>query len=99
MVSDARDKEITLDDYVRYVDTGTVGKVLDLKTSDGIDWVKIDKTNLWYKSSLVEVLDEKDLNLRDDSNNNDDIDIESLKEKALDLENIELDSNVAEGGG
>ena len=24
---------------------------------------------------------------------------ESLKEKALDLENIELDSNVAEGGG
>ena len=29
----------------------------------------------------------------------DDIDIESLKEKTLDLENIELDSNVAEGGG
>ena len=29
----------------------------------------------------------------------DDVDIEALKEKALDLENIELDSNVAEGGG
>ena len=99
MVFDARDKEITLDDHVRYVDTGTIGKVLDVKTSDGIGWVKIDKTNLWYKSSLVEVLDEKDLKKRFDSNDNDEIDIEALKEKALDLENIELDSNVAEGGG
>ena len=47
MAFDARDKEIALDSYVRYVDTGTIGKVIDVKTNDeGIDWVKIDKTNL-----------------------------------------------------
>ena len=100
MPFDARDIEINIDDYVRYVDTGTIGKITDVKTEDDIEWVKIDKTNLWYRSKLVELLDEKDLKNNDDfSDDNDEIDIEAIKEKTLDLENIELDSNVAEGGG
>ena len=99
MVLDRRDNELAVGDYVRYIDTGTIGKIVDVKTADGIDWVRIDKTDLWYRSKLVELLDEKDLKKKSFDDDNDDIDIESLKEKALDLENIELDSNVAEGGG
>lgn len=98
MAFDARDKEISIDDYVRYVDTGTVGKVLDTKTEDEIGWVLIDKTNLWYKSELVEILDEKDINVKNTPTGRD-IDIEDLKEKAAKLENMEMDSSVAEGGG
>ena len=71
MAFDARDKEIALDSHVRYVDTGTIGKVLDIKTTDGVDWVRIDKTDLWYRASLVEVLDDKDLNKRFDSGGDD----------------------------
>ena len=99
MVLDARGKEIALDAHVRYVDTGTIGKVVEVKTENDIEWVRIDKTDLWYRSKLVALLDEKDLKKKSFDDDNDDIDIESLKEKALDLENIELDSNVAEGGG
>ena len=98
MAFDARDKEISIDDYVRYVDTGTVGKVLDTKTEDEIGWVLIDMTNLWYKSKLVEILDEKDINVKNTPTGRD-IDIEDLKEKAAKLENMEMDSSVAEGGG
>ena len=98
MVLDARDKKITLGDYVRYVDTGTIGEVIDMRTRDGIDWVKIEKTNLWYRSKLVELLDEKDLKKSLDDGD-DEIDIEALKEKALDFENYDMDSSVAEGGG
>ena len=98
MAFEARDKEISIDDYVRYVDTGTVGKVLDTKTEDEIGWVLIDKTNLWYKSKLVEILDEKDINVKNTPTGRD-IDIEDLKEKAAKLENMEMDSSVAEGGG
>ena len=98
MAFDARDKEISIDDYVRYVDTGTVGKVLDTKTEDEIGWVLIDKTNLWYKSKLVEILDEKDINVKNTPTGRD-IDIEDLKEKSAKLENMEMDSSVAEGGG
>ena len=100
MVFDARDKELAIGNHVRYVDTGTIGEVVDVKTEKGIDWVKIDKTELWYRSKLVELLDEKDLKKKSfDDGDDDEIDIEALKEKALDLEKIELDSNVAEGGG
>ena len=99
MVFDARGKELAVGNHVRYVETGTIGEVVDLKTEDGMDWVKIEKTDLWYRSNLVELLDEKDLKKKSFDEGNDEIDIEALKEKALDLENIELDSNVAEGGG
>ena len=101
MVLDARDIEIPLDSYVRYVDTGTIGKVVDEKTKDGIDWVKIDKTNMWYRAKLVELLDEKDIKKsayydREDDN---EVDVDELKEKAMNFEDMELSSHVAEGGG
>lgn len=101
MVFDARDIEIPLDSYVRYVDTGTIGKVVDEKTQDGIEWVKIDKTNMWYRAKLVELLDEKDIKKsayydREDDN---EVDVDELKEKAMNFEDMELSSHVAEGGG
>ena len=101
MVLDARGIEITSDSHVRYVDTGTVGKVIGIKTENDLDWVKLDKTELWYRSSLVELLDEKDIKKSSfyDKENDDEIDVEEMKEKAMSLEDIELDSNVAEGGG
>ena len=100
MVFDARGLEIALDSHVRYVDTGTIGKVVDVKTQDGVEWVKLDKTELWYRSNLVELLDDKDIKKstlydRDDN----DVDIEAMKEKAESLENMQMDSSVAEGGG
>ncbi len=101
MVFDARGLEITLDSHVRYVDTGTMGKVVDLRTHDGIEWVKLDKTELWYRSNLVELLDEKDIKKSSffDDNGNKEVDIEAMKEKAESLENMQMDSSVAEGGG
>ena len=98
MALDARDKEISIDDFVRYADTGTVGKVLDVKTEDEIDWVLIDKTGLWYKAMLVEILDEKDIKVKFTPTGRE-LDIEELKEKADKLENMQMDSSVAEGGG
>lgn len=98
MAFDARGKEITLDSHVRYVDTGTIGKVLDIKTTNGTDWVHIDKTNLWYRANLVELLDEKDLKEKSFDKSNE-LDIEELKDKASKYDNMQMDSNVAEGGG
>ena len=101
MVFDARGLEITLDSHVRYVDTGTIGKVLDVKTTNDVGWVKIDKTNLWYRSDLVELLDEKDIKKSTyyDNEGDGELDIEAMKEKASALEDMQMDSSVAEGGG
>ena len=100
MVLDAREKEIAIDSYVRYVDTGTIGKVVEVKTSSDIEWVRIDKTDLWYRANLVELLDEKDIKKSSFfDKDNDELDVEDLKEKAGALEDMEMDSSVAEGGG
>ena len=98
MALDARGKKISIDNHVRYVDTGTAGKVVDIKTENEIDWVKIDKTNLWYDAKLVELLDEKDIKVGFTPTDND-IDVEALKDKATEFENMESISGGAEGGG
>ena len=101
MVLDARDIEIPVGSYVRYVDTGTIGQVLDAKIQDGLGWVLLDKTELWYRSNLVELLDKKDIRKSDfyDRENDDEVDVDELKEKAMKFEDMELSSHVAEGGG
>ncbi len=98
MVVDARDLEITLDSHVRYVDTGTIGKVLDLKVENEVGWVKLDKTELWYRANHVELLDEKDIKKSRWGKNNE-VDIEDLKEKALDFNDLELATDAGNGGG
>ena len=98
MVVDARDLEITLDSHVRYVDTGTIGKVLDLKVENEVGWVKLDKTELWYRANHVELLDEKDIKKSRWGENND-VDIEDLKEKGLQFKDIELAADAGNGGG
>ena len=40
-------------DIVKYPPTSTVGKVTDIKEEDGTVWVKLDRTNLYYKMSLL----------------------------------------------
>lgn len=98
MVVDAREIEIPLDSQVRYVDTGTIGKVVDVKTVDEIGWVKLDKTELWYRSKLVELLDEKDIK-KSSWGEAKEVDIEDIKEKALDFEDVNIDANAGNGGG
>ncbi|WP_458454656.1 DUF2098 domain-containing protein [Methanobrevibacter sp.] len=98
MVVDARDLEITLDSHVRYVDTGTVGKVLDIKTENERGWVKLDKTELWYLANRVELLDEKDIKKSRWGENNE-VTIEDLKEKASEFDSFELATDAGNGGG
>jgi hypothetical protein len=98
MVVDAREIEIPLDSQVRYVDTGTIGKVVDVKTVDDIGWVKLDKTELWYRSKLVELLDEKDIK-KSSWGEAKEVNIEDIKEKALDFEDVNIDANAGNGGG
>ncbi|WP_297827057.1 DUF2098 domain-containing protein [uncultured Methanobrevibacter sp.] len=98
MVVDAREIEIPLDSQVRYVDTGTIGKVIDMKTVDDVDWVKLDKTDLWYRSKLVELLDEKDIK-ESSWGEAKEVNIEDIKERALDFEDVNIDANAGNGGG
>ena len=99
MVVDARNKEITLGLQIRYVDTGTIGKVTDSKVENDVSWVKIDKTNLWYVANKLELLNKEDLKDESHLYDDKDIDIEAIKNSENAFEDVEISSSVANGGG
>jgi len=41
-------------DYARYVNTGTVGIVEDIMEEQGVRWILLDKTQLYYDESVLE---------------------------------------------
>lgn len=98
MVLDARGIEIPLNEHVRYVDTGTIGQVVDTKTIDDVGWVRLDKTGLWYLSKHTELLDEKDIK-KHSWGAAKELDVDDLKEMASSFEDIELSGDAGNGGG
>ncbi|HNU35132.1 MAG TPA: DUF2098 family protein [Methanomassiliicoccales archaeon] len=41
-------------DFAKYRVTGTVGKVLEVRERDGVEWALLDTYSLWYVSSLLD---------------------------------------------
>ena len=41
-------------EYAKYRATGTVGKVLEVRERDGVEWALLDTYSLWYVSSLLD---------------------------------------------
>ncbi|MDR2830982.1 MAG: DUF2098 domain-containing protein [Methanobrevibacter sp.] len=110
--TDIRRKSIKKDDFVRYTGTGSIGKVLDILLYSSLDivdkdskvaissqdkfWIKIDKTDLWYLSDSLELLDEKDIRKLGFKESRDK---KNVEEFANDFEDMEIDSNAGIGGG
>jgi len=95
-VIDACGKSINQGSYVIYGGTGTIGKVSDIKTIDEDTWAKIDTTNLWYKSSTLQLVDKTDKIIKESK--------EDLKEKIkkrqkLVGEDIDMSNELCDGGG
>jgi hypothetical protein len=52
---------IVVGSVVRYINTGTVGKVLDIKEDDEGIWIMVDTTGLYYKPETLIIADASDL--------------------------------------
>ncbi|EHP85628.1 DUF2098 domain-containing protein [Methanotorris formicicus] len=64
MIQDVNGNEITISSYVRYVNTGTKGHVVDIKTDENSVWVVLDN-DLMYKPYLLEILEEEEKEKRE----------------------------------
>ncbi len=58
VASDARNNPITLGAHVKYIGTHTRGKVKEIQTDEGHQWVLLDTTNLLYDPKHLEVVNE-----------------------------------------
>ena len=68
-------------DYARYINTGTVGKVEDISVEEGVSWVMLDVTQLYYDETKLEKASEeeyKPVTIRE----------KSLEERLQDLEDM-----------
>ncbi len=96
-ISDSCGKPITKGSYVVYTGTGTIGKIVDLKTEDKDTWAKIDDTDLWYKSNYLQAIDkieEKEIKRRSK-----DIKEKIAERKKLVGEDIDMSTELCDGGG
>ncbi|MDL2260833.1 DUF2098 domain-containing protein [Methanimicrococcus sp. OttesenSCG-928-J09] len=97
-VFDIRGREIKVGDYVKYINTGTVGEVTEIMEDDEGIWAFLDSTELYYKIDFLELTDEV---VKTEAKRRDlEADIEEkirLREEAIEsLQNVE--SRDAPGG-
>ena len=55
MIQDINGNEITIGSYVRYINTGTKGQVVNIRIDGDDVWVVLDN-DLMYRPNLLEVL-------------------------------------------
>lgn len=97
-VSDSCGKPIIKGSYVIYNGTGTIGKVVDIKTENEATWAKLEDTDLWYKSNYLQAIEKIEKNgLKKESR-------EDLKEKLKNRkklvgEDVDMSTELCDGGG
>jgi hypothetical protein len=57
-VFDIRGREMKTGDYVKYINTGTIGEITEIMEDDEGVWAFLDSTELYYKIELLELTDE-----------------------------------------
>ena len=87
-------------DYARYKNTGTVGKVLEIKQEAGVEWILLDTFNLYYDSTTLEpgsAQEYKVFSVKERTSGLTVEDIEAMKEEIAKVERY--GSITASGGG
>lgn len=57
---DSRGNKISEGLRVKYNGTHTIGKIDKIISKNGVFWIKIDTTNLYYRSDYVEIVEGKE---------------------------------------
>lgn len=85
--------------YVLYTKTGTTGKVTDIKTENDESWAKIDSTNLWYNSQFIRAMDKAEEGKIEGKRRKEDAAEKVKKMKKGALEDVDMSSELCDGGG
>ncbi|MGB9980346.1 DUF2098 domain-containing protein [Methanobacterium sp.] len=97
-ISDSCGKPIIKGSYVIYNGTGTIGKVVDIKTQDDGIWAKLEDSDLWYKSNYLQAIEKIEKSgLKKETR-------EDLKEKLKNRKklvdgDIDMSTELCDGGG
>lgn len=98
--TDSCGKPIEKGSYVIYNGTGTIGKVVDVKSEDNSSWIKMDSTELWYNSKYVQAIDKIEENsLEARKRQKEDLKEKLKKRQKLVGEDVDMSTELCDGGG
>lgn len=99
-IVDGRGKMITVGSIVRYNGTGTTGEVSGLKIEDDQGWARLADSDLWYNTEYLEVIDKAEIERRESEKSERlDKSLKKLKKMREDLEEVDMGSELCDGGG
>ncbi len=83
---------------VRYIRTGTIGEISNIKNENEIGWVQLDENELWYDSSYVEIIEKREHKKEIKKEISHDEKLEKIKTQ-IKFDDVDMSSNSCEGGG
>jgi hypothetical protein len=85
-------------DYVKYKNTGTVGKVVEVRTEEGVEWITLDN-KLVYHSAYLEPASVEEYRTTSVKERTQGLSIEEIEKLKDDLMKAERHAYVTGGGG
>lgn len=83
---------------IRYLNTGTVGRVLELKEDEDGVWVLMDTTDLYYKPETLVLADASEI-IKEKTERSSVKDAKSYLESYSSVDGINTDTEQVTGGG
>ncbi|MEL4305080.1 DUF2098 domain-containing protein [Methanococcoides sp. LMO-2] len=96
---DANGAPISIGSNVRYINTDTIGEIIDINTDDEGTWALLDTTQLYYRVDTLQITDRKASAGKEYTISEEDVK-ERIKQQAEDVQTSTLEEVFqATGGG
>lgn len=96
---DSCGKPIEKGSYVIYNGTGTIGKIVDIKSENNQSWIKVDSTELWYNSQFIQAIDKSE-EAKIESKLKKEEAVEKVKRmRKRTFEDVDMSTELCDGGG
>jgi len=92
-------KPIEKGSYVIYNGTGTIGKIIDIKSENNESWIKVDSTDLWYNSQFIQAIDKAEEAKIESKLKKEEAAEKVKRMKKRTFEDVDMSTELCDGGG
>ncbi|MDI6724574.1 MAG: DUF2098 domain-containing protein [Methanobacterium sp.] len=96
---DSCGKPIEKGSYVIYNGTGTIGKIIDIKSENNESWIKVDSTDLWYNSQFIQAIDKAEEAKIESKLKKEEAAEKVKRMKKRTFEDVDMSTELCDGGG
>jgi len=96
---DSCGKPIEKGSYVIYNGTGTIGKIIDIKSENNESWIKVDSTDLWYNSQFIQAIDKAEEAKIESKFKKEEAAEKVKRMKKRTFDDVDMSTELCDGGG